>query len=374
MQTLLQEAVICNCGSILTVKDVNLNYVSFNNSFLDLLGIQKRQDILNKSIYDIFDKNTSEIISRYSTQIIKTLNQNTYKITVKDKIFKVQGYPVIRKGELKGLLSIASDITQEEMIKSKLVKRIKDLNQKIKTEKKLDVQKEMFLATLTHDLKTPLQSQIRALELLNDGRFGNLNVEQKEITDMLLESSEFMRELLYSVLTVYKYDNGLIVLNKTKYDINEMLNTCIAEITYWAKGKNIRLEYKNFLDDYSVFGDEKYMRRVFSNIINNAVNYAYKDTFISIIVTREKEEVSIKIKNLSSPISEDLREHIFDKYISGMNQDKKLGIGLGLYFCKKVIEAHKGKIYLRSNNIENEFVVNLPITQSKEREKKLTFS
>ena len=76
-------------------------------------------------------------------------------------------------------------------------------------EKHIESQKELFLATLTHDLKTPLQAQIKSLELLSNGNFGMINKSQKEIVDMIIESSVFMREMLYSVLLTYKYENVL---------------------------------------------------------------------------------------------------------------------------------------------------------------------
>ncbi len=372
-EALLQDAVLNDCGSILTVKDINFRYISFNNSFLNFLGENNQLNILNKTVYEIFDNCNAKLIERYSNQIIKTKKQTVYNIKFNNKIYKVNSYPVIREGKLNSILSSACDISKEENQKLKLIQKVRRLNSIIEKSKELDEQKEMFMATLTHDLKNPLQSQISALELLNKGAFGNLSDNQKDVLNMLIESSKFMKELLYSVLTVYKYDNGLVELHKTKFDLNETVNNCLSEIECLAKDKNIRLEYKNLTDDYFITADESHIRRVISNILNNAVNYAFKDTLISIIITQEKNNVSIKIKSISSKIPENIKEHIFDKYISGMNSDRKLGIGLGLYFCKKVIEAHQGKIYLNSNNIENEFIINLPIELNEIIKEKLSF-
>ena len=373
-ETLLYDAIMQDCKCIFTLKDVNLKYIYFNNSFSELLCINNKSEILNKTIFEIFDKNIANAVEKHSAIIMETHKEQIYKIKIKDNIYKICSYPVIRDGKLKYIVSTAFNISKDEKIKIKLFEKVKNLKSTVVQEKNLDNQKELFIATLTHDLKNPLQSQICTLELLNKGSFGNINEKQKDVIDMLLESSKFMKELLYSVLTVYKYDNGLVELNKKMFDLNEIITNCISESECFAKDKNIRIEYKNFVEDCVISADENHIRRVIGNILNNALNYAFKDTLISIIVAQERKNISIKIKSISTPISEELKEHIFDKYISGMNSDKKLGIGLGLYFCKKVIEAHKGKIYLNSNNFENEFIINLPIKSETEIQEKISFN
>ena len=81
--------------------------------------------------------------------------------------------------------------------------------------------KNLFLATLSHDLKNPLQAQISTLELFNKGAFGELNNTQKEILEMMLESSKYMRTMLYSLLKTCKENNGIIYLEKKYFDIKK---------------------------------------------------------------------------------------------------------------------------------------------------------
>lgn len=227
-------------------------------------------------------------------------------------------------------------------------------------EKNLELQKELFLATLTHDLKTPLQAQIRSLELISAGTFGKVNKSQKDILDMVIESSVFMREMLYSVLSTYKYENGLAKLNKKRFDIDCLLRVCLKEIFHLAEEKNIKIEYQNLAVNNYIFADEGQIRRVFSNVLNNTINYAYKNTKIFVCFQEYKECIKFKVKNTSAPIPEDIKNHIFDKYVSGDNLNSRRGIGLGLYFCQKVIEAHNGKITLNGNDTINEYVIELP--------------
>ena len=238
-------------------------------------------------------------------------------------------------------------------------------------EKHIESQKELFLATLTHDLKTPLQAQIKSLELLSNGNFGVINKSQKEIVDMIIESSVFMREMLYSVLLTYKYENGLAKLNKKSFDVDNLLRVCLKEIMHLAEEKNIKIEYQNLAVNNYIFADEGQLRRVFSNVLNNAINYAYKNTKIFVSFQEYKECIKFKIKNTSAPIPKNIKKHIFDKYVSGDNLNSRKGIGLGLYFCQKVIEAHNGKISLNGNETSNEFIIELPKSENALNEKAL---
>ena len=169
--------------------------------------------------------------------------------------------------------------------------------QNIDLEKQLDLQKELFLATLTHDLKTPLQAQISSLQLLAKGSFGQVNSSQKEIIDMVIESSDFMREMLYSILFTYKYENGLMRLDKQNFNIDNLIKICMREALYLAKDKNVEIDYKNFAENNIVNGDESQIRRVIANILNNAVNYAYKNTKIIIYICNNNLCIFIRIIN-----------------------------------------------------------------------------
>ncbi|MCD7879225.1 MAG: ATP-binding protein [Candidatus Gastranaerophilales bacterium] len=237
--------------------------------------------------------------------------------------------------------------------------------QNIDNEKKLELQKELFIATLTHDLKNPLLAQISSLSLLSKGIFGSLSEKQQEIINIILESSIFMKEMIHSILSTYKFENGYAKLNKSDFDIENLIDTCIKEVSNMAKTRNIEFMFdsKLTLDNKIINADETQLRRVISNILNNMVNYAFKNTKIEISIKQEGKNIIFSFSNLSPEISKEIKQHIFDKYISGSSEYKKTGFGLGLYFSKKVIEAHKGSIYLIGNKTNNSFIFEIPIAE-----------
>ena len=291
-------------------------------------------------------KNSADIIAEEDRYVIKNK-----KVLIKERILKsIEGTEYWYK-------IYKSPVYDEK----KGISGILILVQNIDEAKKLEVQKELFLATITHDLKNLLQAQISSLQLLSKGKFGTVSEKQKEILDMIDESASFMKDMIYSILSTYKYENGIVQLNKVDFDIDDLIHICIEEAQYLAQEKNIFIEYRKESDKSIVNADESQIRRVISNILNNGINYAYKNTKIIISFVQEDETISIKIKNTSEPIPESMRKRIFEKYVAGNGISR---IGLGLYFCKKVIEAHNGRISLNAYGNHNEFVIELPMRKS----------
>ncbi len=476
----LQDVIMNNCEDAVTIKDLNLKYITCNKAFLRLFGIKREEKIHNKNIDEILTIKNCNIIKRNFDIIKKTKQSNSCIITIdKDfssRIYKVMSFPIVQENEFIGILSVTRDVTEEEILKLKLIEKIgminsllenipmiaflKDKNnnyiagskyaksfflegydkytnnikidlkdaeniiqfedkqiinkkeqiikektikstdgqdhwykiyktpildannevngivslaQNIDAEKQLELQKELFIATLTHDLKNPLQAQISSLELLSKGTFGNITDSQRDILNMILESAGFMHEMLYSILATYKYENGMVKLHKEIFDIETLLKICIKEAFYLAKEKNIELEYTSIINNTIIYADESQIRRVIANLLNNAINYANKNTKILITILDDENYSILKIRNISNPIPNDIREHIFDKYVSGINTDKQRGIGLGLYFCKKVMEAHNGKIALNSYDTYNEFLIYIPKNKISENANTLKF-
>ena len=219
------------------------------------------------------------------------------------------------------------------------------------------------MATLSHDLKNPLQAQISSLELFYQGVFGSLTDTQKEMLEMIIETSKYMRTMLYSLLKTCKENNGVIYLEKKYFDIKKLLQKSIKEVTDLGLSKNIKIEFNANLkdNDANFFGDEVQIRRVIGNLLNNGLNYAFSGTTIKVSLVISDDKLIMSFENKSDTITEDLAKHIFDKYVCGNSLQSNMNMGLGLYFCRKVIEAHEGSIRLEGDENDNKFIVELPI-------------
>lgn len=168
--------------------------------------------------------------------------------------------------------------------------------------------------------------------------------------------------MLYSLLKSGKDNNGILMLNRTHFNLYKVVKKCIKEINDLALSKGIKIEISSTLkEDDLLFADEIQMRRVIGNMLNNGINYAYDNSKLKINMYKENKSIFFKMTNKSNEISQTLKKQIFDKYVCGEPLQSSNGIGLGLYFCKKVIEANEGKIKLEANNNDNSFIIELPI-------------
>ena len=356
------NSIMENSQEIITVLDLEFNFVVCNRSFLKLMNFFHDSKVIGKNISEIIPPECIEIVLKNLENVLKTREPQSYAFNICNcngmQVLSQLSVPIVEDGEITGILSVARNITNEESLKLKLMEKICDLNTLLENKKQLEAQKELFLTTLTHDLKNPVQAQLMSLKMLKSGTVGKLNVEQQEILDILLESSNYMQEMLYSILKTYKYDNGIIELNKTVTDVELLVKTCINEVNALAKSRGLKIVFEQNIENKKIYSDSEQLRRVVANLINNAINYAYKNSKIYFKICKNDKYIVFKITNKGYPIPENIKNRIFEKYVSG---NSLKGIGLGLYFSKKVIEAHGGSIRLESSGETCSFIFELPL-------------
>lgn len=283
----------------------------------------------------------------YVLQNKKYLSKEKTAIDINGKThwYRIHKAPILTENDdINGLVTIAKNIDRE---------------------KQLETQKNLFLATLSHDLKNPLQAQISSLEMLYRQLSGKMNDDQKEIFELTIESSKYMKTMLCTLLKTCKESDGAIQLERNNFDLKKLLKRSVKEIQELASNKNVTISVVSNAEENVVFADENQMRRVVSNLLNNAVNYAFENTEIKISLISEKDKLIFSIENKSDIISDSLKKHIFDKYVCSDNLQNNSQTGLGLYFCRKIIEAHEGHIRLYNKEYANIFEFELPMTNEK---------
>ncbi len=210
-------------------------------------------------------------------------------------------------------------------------------------------QKETFVATLSHDLKTPVISQITTLEMILNENFGTLNDTQKSMIEGTLNSCKYVREMVFSLLETYKYKNGKVTLKYENFNINKLVDECINEVKSLARERNI--EFKIFYDtrgDNTISADRMQIKRVIMNLLSNALKYGYRNNFIKISFVNSKGFLRFYIENSGPIIPDNVLKQLFKEYSCFSNKRAKAGTGLGLYLSKRIIEAHNGSIKAES--------------------------
>lgn len=214
-------------------------------------------------------------------------------------------------------------------------------------------QKDAFVATLFHDLKTPILSQITSLQMLSGGDFGELNNGQKDIVKAILNSCIYMKEMVFTLLATYKYNNGAIKFVYSEFDVVELVYNCINEINGLAMERGIKfpVDIKD-MNSHNIYADCIQIKRVIMNLLSNAVNYAYKNTTVKISLVNNKGYFRCYVENAGANIPDEILKLLFQKYSSHSSKSMKAGIGLGLYLSKRIIMAHGG--YIKADSEEYE--------------------
>ena len=247
--------------------------------------------------------------------------------------------------------------------------------QNIDASKLLEAQRETFVASLGHDLKNPTLAQLRATELMLKNQFGPLTDMQREILEMILDSCRYMSGMLGSLLATYRNERGVVKLNYEEFSLVELVMECVDEMVYVAKNKQSGLSIKDDSTIKTVYGDKIQIKRVIMNLLSNGIKYAFPNTTVNITVYNEKDFTCFKFENNSPFIPPEKQETIFAQYVSFAGCYKELGIGLGLYTSQKIVEAHDGKMFVKSfKDDRNTFGFKLPNKKdSSNRERTVSF-
>lgn len=319
-------------------------YIRGNNKFLKLLNV-KHNEIIGINVAREYTRTNMETIA-YETEVV--LKEKTTLVT--ENLYNISNNPPTWYKEYR--VPIFDDKNNVIGITVFLLD--------IQNEKEANQQKERFIATLSHDLKTPTIAQIRSLEMLIKGMFGEMNEEQTEMLKMTLESCKNMYDMVSTVLHSYKFENNEIKLNYTDISLTEIAAECCNDLAKHASEKNIEIQIKPKTKKDIIRADRSFIKRAISNILENSISYAFERTNIEIIIKEKDNIASLLIKTNSPFIKKEAIKTMFDKYL-GQTSYNKIGFCLKLHLSKQIIEAHSGHIIAESKETNhNTFGFSIP--------------
>ena len=224
-----------------------------------------------------------------------------------------------------------------------------------------DEAKTNFIATISHELKTPISSLRLNLKLLNDNRVGKLNNEQKEIIDALKQETSKMLKITSELLDLAQVETGNIQLNLQVANPIQIINYVKDTSLNHAKPKHIHLHFKSDDNLPLIYADAEKTTWVLLNLINNAIQYSGYDSTIDISTENKGDSVLFQVKDYGIGIEEQYLKRIFEKFFRVPGSSQK-GTGLGLAISKEFITKQKGKIWAESSPGEgSSFYFSLPI-------------
>ena len=217
-----------------------------------------------------------------------------------------------------------------------------------------DMQKDEFLDTVTHELRTPITAIRAASEILHDD--DEIPEElRKQFLQNIISESDRLNRLIDKILDLEKFETGKQKIYLSKNNITKTIKKTLDSLNQLIKNKNITVEFKDSNKEIRAFYDEERIVQVIHNLVSNAIKFCSEtDGKIVISIAENKDNIEVKIHNNGKGIKKEDFEAIFDKFYQSRNQNvkKPIGSGLGLAICKQIIEHHKGKIWAEDNVAE----------------------
>jgi signal transduction histidine kinase len=223
---------------------------------------------------------------------------------------------------------------------------LRERNEALETADRL---KSEFIANVSYELRTPLNTIIGFTEILSGEYFGDLNVRQSEYTTGILDSSNRLLLLINDILDLATIEAGHMSLELDSIDINGLLNSVLGLVHERARQKKLTIECDCPPDIGAMVADERRLKQALFNILSNAVKFTPDDGDIVVSARRQGDEIVLTTSDSGEGISSADRDRVFAKFERGNSVEaRRSGAGLGLSLVKSFVEMHGGKVALES--------------------------
>ncbi|EOR93638.1 Sensory box histidine kinase [Arcticibacter svalbardensis MN12-7] len=316
---------------------LNLNEENIVGS--DAFDVAKRNDLLKNLLEN---KNQDKPIKIYANGKESYFQLESREITI--PIYN-QNYdnPIIKSEESAGEVYILRNITKF---------------------RELDEAKTNFIATISHELKTPIASIKMSLRLLYDNRVGDLNTEQSELLNHIKDDAERLLKITTELLDLAQVETGNIQLNLMAADPKQIVEYAVNAVKFQTEQKRITLGIKVKDNLPKVHADLEKTAWVLVNFLSNAIRYSPENSSIIIEVKSMSNFIQFTVQDSGNGIEEKYLDRLFERYFQVPTDGRnKSGSGLGLAISKDFIEAQKGDIFVESElGTGSKFGFNLPKT------------
>lgn len=323
------ETIINRMSDPVIGLDEHRKVMFVNDQALHLLHLEKSQ-ILNRYAPDVAVEND---LFRALIRPADAVSSSLIKIVVngKENYFSKENIPIefIPTGEKK-ILFIGDVI----------------LLKNITSYKEQDLAKTNFIATISHELKTPIASLQMGIKLLADQRIGTLNEEQQSITKTINEETNRLSRITNELLDLAQVETGNIKLAMTRVNCSDLIHHSVEAVKFQAERKGVHIEIDMPKKSFVVNTDEERTSWVLVNFLTNAIRYSAENSSVIIKCVRSGKNIVFTVKDFGIGIDAKYTSRLFEKFfqVPGTSQ----GTGLGLAISKEFIEAQGGTIGVES--------------------------
>ncbi len=323
------------------------------NSLKDAsIGIDKKGTVLfaNQQALQLLNLKEAEIIGLSQEEVKK--RNDLFRFLINEQ--SNSPFKIVVEGKENYFTKELVDLSHEEQPAGAVI-----VLKNITPFKELDVAKTNFIATVSHELKTPLASSDFSLKLLEDERVGPLTAEQKELVQSLKDDNKRLLRILSELLDLSQVESGKIQLNIQAAQPGELAEKALASVQNAARQKNITIRKEMQEGLPAIQADADKTTWVLNNFLTNAIRYSQENGEIVFTAIQKNKGVDFTVQDFGKGIDPRYKDRIFDRYFKVPGSTE--GTGLGLAICKEFIEAQGGTIWLDTEpGIGTRFGFHLP--------------
>jgi PAS domain S-box-containing protein len=329
------EAIVSNLAEALITTNLEMRITDCNPAALIMLGGLQRQQIVGQLVSAVAPAEADGLI-RIIASVIEGGPRVTGVETTLPQAGNAPTLPLLvscdtirdATGSVVGCVAAMADITKL---------------------KEAEALRQEFVHMISHDLRSPISGIVGCLDLLSDPGIGVVNDLQKSFLDMALTSCHNLNSLIGDMLDVYKLEAGQMEIKPREIDLRQMVENAIQPMRAQAMERDLSI-VNAVPAEMIIKADPTRLARVFSNLLTNALKFTDTGS-ITVQANAETNGVEVRVVDTGIGIPTGEEQSIFDKFYQAQNRKlgKMTGTGLGLTFCKQVIEAHGGQIWAKSN-------------------------
>ena len=357
----------------MTVLDKEGNILQVNKVAMDTYG----ENIVGEKCYCVYKGRESICDHCPTMRSIETLLPANAEHYVKrdNKYVFIASYPILNKeGKLESIIKIVRDITEQKKLEKELqdytanlektveerTRDLKSTNEEVKQRnieieraneelRSLDKMKDSMIRDVTHELKSPVAQVQMAISLwTSEANKEKMDKEKgKRLNTIIDDNIQRLKKTIQSILDLSVLESGRVAYQKENLDLEELINQVTAGLKLLAEKKNLSLT-KRIPDKLpEISGDRQEITRLISNLIDNAIKYSESgEIVVSALRRPRKIEISVKDQGIGLSTPKGNYDKVFDRFFQ--ERPSSDGSGVGLAICKKIVEAHGGRIWVES--------------------------
>lgn len=378
------NTIIDNVPIGVIILDNKFNIILWN-SVLEKMSNIYNKTVIGKNFFQIFPKIFTEdinikiknITSTKETIILDSLLVNNFfpskhykycniKINALENKSSISNSIMITFEDCTVLQNIRYELNKECSIIKTLIKKIKEDKLHLNKMQEIDKLRTDFFTNISHDLRTPLNIILSALQLMKS--FNNLNCNEEKsfkYFKSIKQNSLRLLKLINNLIDITKIDSGYFEIRTGNYNIVNIVEDITLSVAQYVENKSITLTFDTNTEEKFMACDPDKIERIMLNLISNAIKFTNPGGHIFINMFDENDHIVICVEDTGIGIPEDDLDIIFERFRQANRASARnyTGSGIGLSLVKSLVEMHGGKISVKSTYGKGtKFVIKLPVT------------